>query len=124
MSWHRQQPGLRLDERRRLTNAARRKNKRQQQLHLRQACEQISWHREWVDTGSRAEKAIPPVTKEPDLAEGCYAAVVRHNTSPPFQQHAQEALKNFDEEMVTEIYAEDEVEDEGDEEVGTAGARR
>ena len=42
-------------------------------------------------------------------------AVVRHNTSPALQQHAQRALKNFDEEMVTEIYAEGEVEDEGDE---------
>ena len=42
-------------------------------------------------------------------------AVVRHDTSPALQQHAQEALKIFDKEMVTEIYAEDEVEDEGDE---------
>ena len=36
-------------------------------------------------------------------------------TVTKLQQHAQRALKNFDEEMVTEIYAEGEVEDEGDE---------
>ena len=42
-------------------------------------------------------------------------AVARYNTSPALQQRAREALKNFDEEMVTELCAEDEVEDEGDE---------
>ena len=116
-------------------DAARRKHKRQQQLRdlqpildlheltsdrllLDSIRQQISWHREWVDTGSRAEKAIPPasqISRKDAMLAALRDAVARYNTSPALQQRAREALKNFDEEMVTELCAEDEVEDEGDE---------
>ena len=81
---------------------------------------QLAWHREWVDTAPRSQKAIPPVkdmkTKE-QMLTALRDAVSRYNNSAELQQRVQEAFMKFDRDTVLEHYMVEETNDvDGEEE--------
>lgn len=90
-----------------------------EKLLLESVRQQISWHREWVDTGPRAEKAIPPasqISRKDTMLAALKDAVVRYNTLPELQQRVQDAFREFDKGQMAGSYAEDDVAVEWEEE--------
>ncbi|OSC96596.1 hypothetical protein PYCCODRAFT_1378837 [Trametes coccinea BRFM310] len=82
--------------------------------------QQISWHREWVDTGPRAQKSIPPASKisrKDDMLAALRDAVQRYNTTPQAQDHAETAMRTFDKALSCHG-VDGEVEDEEDNDSG------